>query len=87
MNTVNIHITLKTHEPKITIMVGARVLPIPLEAAIVQSINAETLNANAIIHIFSIPASITAGVSVNILKNKSPLKNKNAPKISAIIKE
>ena len=41
-NTVYIHITRNTHEPNVTITVGTKLFPSPLEAAIVQSIKAET---------------------------------------------
>ena len=42
-NIVYIQKILNTHEPIITIIVGITVLPSPLDAAMVQSINADTL--------------------------------------------
>ena len=41
-NTVYTQSTRNTHDPRITITVGATLLPMPREAAIVQSINALT---------------------------------------------
>ena len=66
-NTVYIHTIRNTHEPIITIAVGTKLLPIPREAAIVQSINGANHNENAIILRCRIPASITASSGENII--------------------
>ena len=55
-NIVYTHATLNTHEPIITTIVGTIVLPSPLDAAIVQSINEDTAYENPIIIILCIKA-------------------------------
>ena len=40
-NTVYTHATRNTHEPRITITVGTTALPMPRDAAMVQSMNAD----------------------------------------------
>ena len=40
--TVNTQITRNTQDPKMTMIVGGILFPIPLDAAMEQSINAET---------------------------------------------
>ena len=61
--------TRNTQDPIITIIVGTRLLPMPLDALIVQSIKGATAKENHIIPIRSIPASITAPLDVNSDKN------------------
>ena len=50
-NTVYIHTTRNTHEPIITMTVGAKLLPIPRQAAIVQSMKALTAYEKHIIFV------------------------------------
>ena len=50
-NTVYIHATRNTQEPIITMIVGARLFPIPRQAAIVQSMKALTAYEKHIIRV------------------------------------
>ena len=71
-NTVYTHITRNTHEPIITMAVGTALLPMPREAAIVQSINAENAYEKPITHNLSMPICTTSGSVVNSMRNLSP---------------
>lgn len=76
--------TRNTQDPIITIIVGTRLLPMPLDALIVQSIKGATAKENHIIPIRSIPASITAPLDVNSDKNSRPDNIKIIPRINAV---
>lgn len=82
-NIVYTHATLNTHEPIITTIVGTIVLPSPLDAAIVQSINEDTAYDKPLIIILCIPASITSGSLVNNDRNCLPNIIRSPPSIAA----
>ena len=69
-----------------TITVGATLFPIPREAAIEQSINAEIAYEKAMMESRSFPAWITADSVANRDKNSSPNKKKNPPRTAPIEK-
>ena len=70
-----------------TMIIGPMLFPSPREAAMVQSIKAEMLYANAMILIRSMPASITARSVANARRKYLPPKNRHAPRKSPIRKE
>ena len=83
---VNTQITRNTQEPRMTITVGATLFPIPREAAMEQSINAEIAYEKAMMESRSFPAWITAGSVANRDKNPSPNKKKHPPRTAPIEK-
>ena len=76
----------KIQEPKITMIDGTNVFPNPLEAAMEQSINAETqYDKDIMLSLFN-PASITFSSVAKRLKNGLPAAYKQSPITSPIIK-
>ena len=64
-------------------IVGTRLLPMPLDALMVQSMKGATAKENHIIPIRSIPASITASLDVKRDKNSRPNNNNITPRNAA----
>lgn len=71
----------------ITMIVGAMLLPMPRDAAIVQSMNALTAYDQPIIEIRCIPASTTAGSFVKSERNCLPKIRRSPPKNAPAAKE
>ena len=70
-----------------TMTVGAKLLPSPREAAMVQSMNADMANDHHMTETFCIPASTTACSLVNSRRNSRPKTRNRTPATAAAAKE
>ena len=66
-----------------TMIVGTRLFPSPLDAAIVQSMNADTQYENAITRSLSMPSAATSGSFVKSIRNSLPKNARQTPITSA----
>ena len=69
-----------TYEPRITVIVGATLLPMPREVAIVQSINALMVYEHPMILMRSMPAVMPSGSLAKNERNCLPNASSNPPK-------